>query len=355
MRVAVGTFAVLATALALASCGSRAGLDPENRACGTQGAIRACENTCGTGSRFCRDGVWGPCEVAPVTLPCVNICGEGLQVCEDGVLHACDVAPSQQPCANDCGEGQQLCENGSLGACVVPPVVVACMSVCGTGVETCIDGVARACDAPQPLPPQLRTVIRDFSDQHPDFELPLSGTIDDRGIVRDQLGMDDKPIYASSSVTLTTTGRANFEQWFNEPPTAFVDLALTRSPDFPGLFVYRNNSFFPIDNQGIGNEGRNHNFHFTLETSFRFRYVGGEVFRFEGDDDLWVFVNRRLAIDLGGLHASEKGEVELDRVAADFGLVRGEVYPLHLFFAERHTTQSNFSVETTIADPGSCP
>ena len=35
-------------------------------------------------------------------------------------------------------------------------------------------------------------------------------------------------------------------------------------------------------------------------------------------------------------------------------LVIGEVYPLHFFFAERHTIESNFTIQTSIAEPGSC-
>jgi fibro-slime domain-containing protein len=78
------------------------------------------------------------------------------------------------------------------------------------------------------------------------------------------------------------------------------------------------------------------------------------VFSFNGDDDMWVFINRQLAIDLGGLHNSLSASVELDGIATSFGLQVGTVYPLHFFFAERHTIASNFSIRTTIAEPGSC-
>jgi fibro-slime domain-containing protein len=285
--------------------------------------------------------------------PCSDACGAGVQRCVDNAFQSCEVPPMAFDCANTCGQGSQLCERGVLAECVVPEVVEGCMSVCGDGVRICRDDKWIACNAPRPKPPVLHALIRDFSDQHPDFERAGGGG-DDRGIVRDLLGMDDKPVYASSGTTPTTSGRANFDQWYNGPIDAERDLQLQKAPDNPEMFVYQDNAFFPIDGDAVTNEGRNHNFHFTLETSFNFRYLGGEVFRFRGDDDLWVFVNRHLAIDLGGLHQSEMGEVELDRVATDFGLVTGEVYPLHLFFAERHTVQSNFSVETTIADPGTC-
>lgn len=178
------------------------------------------------------------------------------------------------------------------------------------------------------------------------------------GIVKPDLGPDDVPVYASSTNTRTTAGPAAFDQWYRDVPSVnqstTYTIQTTPSTTQEGFFVYERFNFFPIDNQLLGNEGYPHNYHFTLATKVDFRYIGGEVFRFRGDDDLWVFINRKLVIDLGGLHQSASAEVVLDGVAAKIGLRRGEVYPLHLFFAERHTVDSNFSIETSIADPGSC-
>jgi fibro-slime domain-containing protein len=107
--------------------------------------------------------------------------------------------------------------------------------------------------------------------------------------------------------------------------------------------------FFPIDGQGFGNEGQAHNFGFTFELHMEFAYKGGEVFTFSGDDDLWVFINDRLAIDLGGLHPEQPEVLDVDAAAASLGLVVGETYPLDLFHAERHTNESNFRIESTLS------
>ncbi len=202
--------------------------------------------------------------------------------------------------------------------------------------------------------PNLTGVVRDFHDTHPDFE-QLSG--DDRGMVEPTLGADGKPVYASATTTATTSGRANFDQWYRDVPNVNVPVLFavpfTQLPN--GVSTYNNPAFFPIDNQGFGNEGRAHNFHFTFELHTEFIYRGGEVFTFTGDDDLWTFVNNRLAIDLGGVHVAQTQSVNLDTSATTLGLQIGQKYPLDVFQAERHTVQSQFRIDTTIAFTNCAP
>ena len=189
--------------------------------------------------------------------------------------------------------------------------------------------------------------LRDFQTAHPDFEKAIG---DDRGLVMVPLGLDGKPQYAPAGATTTVSGKTSFDQWYRDVPgtnlTFMQPLPLTQNP--PGTFTFDDQDFFPLDGMGFGNEGDPHNFHFTSEIHGTFTYRGGEIFQFVGDDDVFVFVNKRLALDLGGIHGPESQTVDFNASAAALGISTGQTYQLDVFHAERHTTQSTFRMVTTI-------
>lgn len=195
--------------------------------------------------------------------------------------------------------------------------------------------------------PNLTGTLRDFMDTHPDFE---HTNVADLGIVKPDLGADFKPVYASATTTPSTSGKANFDQWYRDTPGVNMSfpytIVLTQLPN--GISSFQSDAFFPLDNRGFGNQGRNHNFHFTFELHTKFAYNGGEVFTFIGDDDVFVFINNKLAINLGGEHSAETGSVNLDDKAAEFGIAKGNSYDLAVFQAERHTNESHFRIDTSI-------
>lgn len=198
----------------------------------------------------------------------------------------------------------------------------------------------------------VTATIRDFSSAHADFQQGVGAH--ELEIVTSTLGADGKPVYneALKGVTgagsVTTNGTANFNEWYNRTPTLVTSLVASEAVPGSGIYSYTNGSYFPINGLGLGNEGNASNYHFTTEINTEFTYTGGESFTFAGDDDVWVFINGVLAIDLGGVHGSISDTVSLDGEAAALGISTGNVYSLDIFHAERQTSGSNFNFTTSI-------
>jgi fibro-slime domain-containing protein len=109
----------------------------------------------------------------------------------------------------------------------------------------------------------------------------------------------------------------------------------------------RTRGFFPIDEfppTGSTGGGDLHDFHFTSEVRFWFEYqANSPSLDFSGDDDVWVYVNGHLALDIGGIHGRVAKSFTIDAAnATAFGLETGKVYEIAVFQAERNISQSNY-------------
>ncbi len=279
------------------------------------------------------------------------------------------------------------------------------LSVSFVGAALAPDALTAHVAAQMPPSIELTATIRDFKARnrpggHPDFErnnaIGAAGLT--AGAVRPWLDWDRKPIFTGGTPVAKPGGNyqqwkdsagrpiswllydpalgdvpgtldptlpsafttaANFDEWYHDVPG--VNLSTTITLTLPlqadGTYVFDDKAdpfysskggFFPIDNQLFGNSAANpsHNFHFTTEIHARFTYdaSAGQIFKFTGDDDVWVFINGELVIELAGTHSAKAQFLDLTRLE----LTDGDSYTLDLFHAERQTDSSNFRFQTNL-------
>lgn len=218
-------------------------------------------------------------------------------------------------------------------------------------------GAAGTSSLPGPDTPSyfLTLILRDFKQYdakdattNPAFDNVAS----EQSVVAPQLGADQKPVYRAPTNTLPTFGKDYFDQWYRDAPGTNINkpYPLPIAVDAEGFYVYDSQQsgvadvyqgvarrvFFPLDDgseyaTAFGNQGKGHNFSFTGELHATFVPRAGDTLEVRSDDDLYVFVDDALALDLSGTHVALSKTVKLD----DLALSLAEQHVLHVFYAER--------------------
>ena len=204
----------------------------------------------------------------------------------------------------------------------------------------------------------INVVYRDFLPTHVDFysgpgKTPGSVPGEVLGMVAEDLGTDGNPVYIGDTLAESEIDSAeSFAQWYEDVQdvNVRVELPMTLTENTPGIWSFSSTTFFPLD--GLGhqdsydscNNAPPHNFGFTTEIRTQFTYQPGQSFTFFGDDDVWVFIDGKLAIDLGGTHSAMQETVNLTTL----GLTAGTTYSLDVFHAERNPCNSQFQIQTSI-------
>jgi len=333
-------------------CGPNCLVEPGWFGCPPAGA--ACQAaTCGNGAVEANEGcddandVSGDgCNAVCLREPAFDASGQTAAICGDGA----------RTLGEDCDDGNLMDGDGCSAACGVE-VGFECFEV-----------------EEEPEFVKLPVIYRDFTDTHPDFEYRITEL--ELGIPGEvctvanaatcgMLDAEGKPVFAAGGSFRSVNDATTFSQWYRD--VADLNLAFPSSLELTrmvenGQTIYRfeSDEFFPLDGLGFGNfENFDHNYLFTTELQYFIQYEGGERLEFSGDDDVWIYVNRRLAVDIGGVHGvesdfvvlgDEDGDGEVSAVEAEdptddrFGITKGSIYSIHLFHAERHTIYSNFKL-----------
>ena len=172
----------------------------------------------------------------------------------------------------------------------------------------------------------------------------------------------NRPIYASPG-SCATAFHAAGTNWQNRKFYDSLQFTLDVSQG-PSTYVYSRlgnvntgdpttsfrgdvSEYFPplLEAQGQDPAGSGHNYGFCTELHTTFVHQSGLRFEFTGDDDVWVFVNGRRVIDLGGVHSAASAFLQLDDLT---DLVYGQTYEFDFFQCERQRVNSASRIVTNI-------
>lgn len=188
----------------------------------------------------------------------------------------------------------------------------------------------------------------------------------EKGMVDYELNEDYLPSFTAGNLT-PNRGLGDVNRWFAavEGKSASYIGALKMEYSADGaVFSFARDEFYPLDDAKFSDgdvvnmDGHNHLFTMGFAVPFTVLASGEESFEVEADDDTFVFVGDKLAIDMGGIHDAsigrfvirENGEVYAasgDEEVAYTGITlnKDSGSMVRIFHADRDADDSVFNIK----------
>ncbi len=152
--------------------------------------------------------------------------------------------------------------------------------------------------------------------------------------------INDSAAVLGAADTGGVSSASSFAQWFADVPGQNLSTRqiIQMARDAQGHYVYSTSNFDPINGALYGNQSAtaNRGFTFSIDAEMSYCKCAGQFLEFAGDADAWVFVNGKLALDMGGAHGTQSQVVDMDRL----DLPDGQPARIQMFFAPRSSTAS---------------
>jgi len=155
-----------------------------------------------------------------------------------------------------------------------------------------------------------------------------------RGIVLPQLGANFLPIFnpAARNSHNCLTDANDFNPWFNRSNGTLYNATM---PYNSLCDCYRDEQFYPHPNPSV--QARYH--HFACYSKLCLVYERGQFLNVHSDGNLWIYLDRRLVVDLGGVHEDMNVTLRLDTISMRVGTV----HRLRFYLAQQYKNSCNFS------------
>lgn len=188
----------------------------------------------------------------------------------------------------------------------------------------------------------------------------------EQGIMEFNLDEEYLPVVRGGELT-PNRGLRDVSRWFSEVEGESKNYIGALKLDYDSSdasFSFHQNEFYPLDevefskDDVVNKDGHNHLFTMSFAVPFTVLRSGNEAFVVTADDDTFVYVGNKLAIDMGGVHDAMVGRLEIrengeiyagvdgrELAYSGINVQNGDGSIVRIFHADRDEVNSVFKVK----------